>query len=479
MRLSLRLALLVFLVEAILLVSFAIIVYFYCRKVFFENFDFVLQANAESLATLVEEDEDGAEVEEHEGGAKLEFADEIMRRFSRKKRPDLFAIILENGSILEKSLYLEKMPSFVYDNSQKMHFSDFRNQGRHYRGVVLPVSREVGENRERKFLIHVFFASSTHKLEEELKEIAEFLAWFFGAGLFLSGLLAGLVSWRGLAPLRRLARDTGKIGEESLFQRLPTDYLPRDLISMAKAVNDLLDRLEKAFEREKRFSSDAAHELRTPVTTLKSGIQAALLTSPDAEEDRGVLRELLEDVDRLEALCDSLFLLAKGQTFMEESEISVMDWIEEIRNTLESLQALAEKSETQLTGNFPDNPPSEILMRTDSVSTRRIAMNLIDNAIRHCPNGSKISVEVVIKEGEAFLIVHDDGHGINPEDESQLFQRFFRADKSRTRSTGGLGLGLAIGRTLARLHGGDIFYDPVKPHGSRFTWRCCVALLSK
>lgn len=469
MRLSLRLGILVFLVEAILLVSFAVFVYFYCRKVFFENFDFALQANAESLATLVEMD--------NEDGAELEFADQIMRRFSREKRPDLFAIFLENGALLEKSLSLAEIPSFVQDNSQKMHFSNFRNHRDHYRGVVLPVSREAGDNPERKSLIRVLFASNTHKLEEELKEIAEFLAWFFGAGLFLSGILAGLVSWRGLAPLRRLARDTGKIGEESLFQRLPMDYLPRDLFPMALAVNDLLDRLGKAFEREKRFSSDAAHELRTPVTTLKSGIQAALITSTEPEENRRVLQDLLVDVERLEALCDSLLLLAKGQTTMEESWISPADWIEEIRNTMESLQAMAEKNETQLAGNFPDNPPSKNFIKTDSMSTRRIAMNLVDNAIRHCPKGSKISIEVVIREGEAFLIVKDDGPGVSEEDESRLFQRFFRADKSRTRITGGLGLGLAISRTLARLHGGDIFYNPVKPHGSSFTWRCIIKIL--
>jgi signal transduction histidine kinase len=467
-RLSLRLAILVFLVEAILLVSFAVFVYFYCRKVFFENFDFALQANAESLATLVEEDE---------GGMDLEFVDEIMRRFSREKRPDLFAIFLENGTLLEKSLSLVEIPSFVHDNSQKMHFSNFRNHRDHYRGVVLPVSREMGENPEQKLFIRVFFASSAHELEEELKEIAEFLAWFFGAGLLLSGLLAGLVSWRGLAPLRRLARDTEKIREDSLFQRLPLDYLPGDLIPLADAVNNLLFRLEKAFEKEKRFSSDAAHELRTPVTTLKSGIQAALLTSPDSEEDRRVLGDLLVDVERLEALCDSLLLLAKGQTSMQESEISLADWIEEIRDTMESLQAMAEKNETQLAGTFPDNPPPENFIKTDSMSTRRIAMNLVDNAIRHCPKGSKISVEVVIKEGEAFLIVKDDGPGVSEEDESCLFQRFFRADKSRTWITGGLGLGLAISRTLARLHSGDIFYNPVKPHGSSFSWRCIIKIM--
>lgn len=466
LRLSIRLAILVFLVEAILLGSFAVIVYIYSRKVFFENFDFALQANAESLATLVEHDD--------EDGTELEFADEVMRRFSREKRPDLFAILLENDKILEKSQSLENIPSLMHDSSQKMRFCIFQNHGNQYRGVVLPVFREMDGNSGRKFLIRIFFASSTHKLEEDLEKIAEFLAWFFGAGLLLSGLLAWIVSKQGLAPLRRLAQDTGKIGEESISQRLVMDYLPADLLPTAKAVNDLLDRLEKAFEKEKRFSSDAAHELRTPVTTLKSGIQAALLTKPNPGEDRRVLRELLIDVERLEALCDSLLLLAKDQMSMDKAGLSVLEWIEEISNTIESLQPLAETNKSQLIFKFQDNLPPEIHVNADSMSTRRIAMNLVDNAIRHCPEKTKISVEVELNKNEVFMVVRDNGSGVNYEDESHLFERFFRTDKSRTRSTGGVGLGLAISRTLARLHGGDISYQPVKPHGSEFTWRSVV-----
>ena len=127
-------------------------------------------------------------------------------------------------------------------------------------------------------------------------------------------------------------------------------------------------------------------------------------------------------------------------------------------------------------GNFPEDIPSGLFMKTDSLSTRRIAMNLIDNAIRHCGKGTTISVEIVIEETEGRLIIQDDGPGINPEDVSHLFQRFSRADKSRTRSTGGLGLGLAISRTLARFHEGEILYSPVEPHGSLFTWHCLIKI---
>ena len=467
MRLSLRLAILIFLVEALLLGAFAVTIYFYCRKVFYDSMDFALQANAESLATLVEKEED-------EDRYELEFAGEVIRRFSRKKRPDLFAIILKNGNVFEKSRYLEKVPPFEYNNAQNMHFNNFRNKGHHYRGVLLTVEREVEHRPDQKFLVRVFFASSTHQLREDLEEIAKFLGWFFGVGLFLSGFLAGIVSWRGLGPLRRLAKETGKIRADSLDRRLPTHHLPRDLIPLAEAVNDMLNRLETAFEREKHFSADAAHELRTPVATLKSGIQAALLAPPDAQTERRVLRELLVDVERLESLCDSLLLMAKEQISEKKYGLSVSDWIKEIQNTLESLQPFAVENESCIKENFPENIPPGLVMKTDALSTRRITMNLLDNAIRHCGTQTTISVEIGIEEAEGILIVQDEGPGINPEDARRLFQRFFRADKSRTRATGGLGLGLAISRTLARFHGGDVLYSAINPHGSRFTWRCVI-----
>jgi len=465
MRLSIRLALLVFLGQALILGTFAATVYFYCRKVFYDSLDFALEANAESLATLVEKEDVG----EH---PELEFADEVMRRFSRKKRPDLFAVIINDGQLLEKSKSLEKIPPFVHHSDNKKRFQNFRNRGRHYRGVVLSLSRKMEKNPDRTFQVRVFFASSTHPLGEELEDIAEFIAWFYSVGLLISFLLAGLISWRGLAPLRRLALETGKIRAESLDRRLSSRQLPRDLVPLAGAVNNLLERLETAFERERQFSSDAAHELRTPVTTLKSGIQAALLAPPDSRADRRVLRDLLVDVERLEGLCDSLLLMARETANGNTPELAVTEWIEEIRNTMEGLEALAEENGSRIVGKFPDQIPEGLFMKTDASCTRRIAMNLIHNAIAHCGKGTTVRVEVDSGESGGHMIVRDDGPGIDPEDVYHLFQRFFRADQSRARTTGGFGLGLAISRTLARIHEGEIQYSPEPPHGSRFTWHC-------
>ena len=464
LRLSIRLALLVFLVEALLLGSFALVIYYFCENQFYQSFDNALQANAEAIATLIEKDEEGLE---------LEFADEVMQRFSRKKRPDLFAVILPGGAILEKSSSLDELPMAISEEENRIRFGDFRFMKQIYRGIVIPVVRgtdEANESSGGKSGVSVFFGACTHDIEEQLEEITEFLLWFFSAGLVISGLLAGLVVWRGLAPLRRLTRATGTIGENTLNQRLPVDGLPPDLMPLTRAMNALLDRLERAFERERRFSADAAHEIRTPVATLKSGIQAALLNPPNEQEDRKTLQDLLEDVHRLEDLCNSLLLVASGQIDSSRDGMEVEGWIGDVESALESLRPLAESHLSHLEYSIPDSFPKNIKVRADSTSTRRVVTNLVDNAIRHGGTEKKIAVRVECDESAILLIVEDDGPGVSKEDIPRLFERFFRVDQARARSKGGTGLGLAICRSLVEAWGGDIRYEPIAPHGSRLVW---------
>ena len=466
LRLSLRLALLVFLVEALLLGGFAVVIYYFCEKEFYRSLDSALQANAEAIATLLDEEEDN--------GLELEFADEIMERFSRKKRPDLFAVVLPGGAIVEKSALLDELPKWVNPEENRIRFGDFRCKKQSYRGIVIPVVRDTHEpnkSSDGSSLVSVFFGANTHDIEEQMENISEFLIWFFSAGLILSGLMAGLVVWRGLAPLRRLTRATGTIGENTLDRRLPVDGLPPDLMPLTLAMNALIDRLEGAFERERRFSADAAHELRTPVATLKSGIQSALLNPPNEQEDRKALGDLLEDVDRLEDLCDSLLLVASCQVDSSRDGMEVEDWIGEVESALESLRPLAESYHSHLEFATADSLPKNAQFRTDSTSTQRIVTNLVDNAIRHSGTEKQISVRVQCNEPAILLIVEDNGPGVSQEDIPRLFKRFFRADRARARSSGGTGLGLAICRSLAESWGGDIRYEPVAPHGSRLIWR--------
>jgi heavy metal sensor kinase len=466
--LGFRLAALVFVIEAALLTAFAVTVYLFASSRFLASFDEGLRANAEAIGSLVEDDE-------QEAGLELETADEITARFSRAERPDLFAVLADDGSVVAKSHSLTEMPAFARAGADGVPPARFEHGGRTYRGMVLAIARPSPERPGQQIRARVFFARCTRDLEARLSSLAEILVAFAAGGLVLSVALAGLVAWRGLAPLRRLARETGTIGGESLDRRLATAGLPREVGTLAGALNGLLGRLEKAFERERRFSSDAAHELRTPVATLKSGIQAALLDPGGSERERAVLEQLLEDVVRLEELCGALLLVASSQARQGDREIEAEDWCIQIEEVVSGFKANGPPGKWEIRLSRPEVGPGPSRLRANRAATRRIATNLIENAIRHGGPDVEIDVTVAFGEAGAELSVRDNGPGVASEDRPRLFARFFRADRARSRTTGGAGLGLAICQSLATAHGGSIRFEPVEPRGCRFVWTVALA----
>jgi len=451
------LAILVFLVEVLLLGAFAVSVYLLCQSRFYASFDSILEANAEAIGTLVEVEGDGLE---------LESADEIMTRFSRKKLPDLFAVLQEDGRVVEKSRIMERVPEASAVNSIRT----FEHCGHPYRGILLPVVRNSEEHPKRTIRIRVFFATNTRDIQDQLGGLAEILGWFTVLGLVASVLLAGFVAWHGLTPLRRLARETRAIGGDVLDRRVQTGRLPREVLRLAESINGLLGRVEAVLAQERRFSSDAAHELRTPVATLKSGIQAALLEPSDSTRDRRVLEDLLEDVVRLEDLCSDLLLVASNQANQNHSDITADEWCLAIEEVVREFDPKPGSGEGAIHLVMSETTPGARVLRTNRACTRRIATNLIENALRHGGPGVRIDVKVSFQESGAQLAVQDDGPGVPAEARPRLFERFFRADRARSRATGGAGLGLAICQSIATTQGGAVRFAAVTPRGSRFTW---------
>jgi two-component system heavy metal sensor histidine kinase CusS len=313
-------------------------------------------------------------------------------------------------------------------------------------------------------------------MDDRLEDVAEFLAFAVGALLLASGGLAWIIARGGLAPVRKLARETDRIGERSLHLRLATERVPPDLIPLAKAVNALLKRLTAALDRERQFSADAAHELRTPVAVLKSGVQAALLTKRRVADDQKAFEELLDEVKRLEKLCESLLLIASPERDGKpEALLDPRDWIACVAETVEDFRTLALANESELSFHPPSAVSGSVALRTDEATARRITANLVENAIRHGGGGVRIDVTVSLDAEGASLVVEDNGVGIAPENEDRLFDRFFRADKARARATGGVGLGLAISRALAEAAGGSVRYERPPQRGSRFIWSVALA----
>ena len=294
---------------------------------------------------------------------------------------------------------------------------------------------------------------SVVELESILAEHAGLLA-LIDLGLVVAGSLLGYwVAGRALRPVRTMAATARDISERRLDRRIEVDLVPTDeLGELAATFNAMLERLEASFGTLRRFTADAAHDLRAPLAMVRSEVEVTLAQRRTPEEYEQSLRNVLAETERLSRLADQLLLLARadaGALALRRERLDVADLVDE---TADRWQALATKRGISVTTAVPDS--GEIVADHDLL--RRLLDNLIDNAVRHTPPGGRVDVSAHAADARWHLDVRDTGDGIPAEMRSQVFERFSRRDAARGRETGGAGLGLAVCAVIAQLHGGSI-----------------------
>jgi heavy metal sensor kinase len=272
----------------------------------------------------------------------------------------------------------------------------------------------------------------------------------FAAGLAIAGgyFLAGRV----LSPVGAMARKAREITAESLAKRLPVDNSQDEFGRLATVFNDTLARLQDAFERLRRFTADASHELRTPLTAMRSVGEVALQNTLDAVAYRDVIGSMLEEVDRLTRLVESLLMLTRADSGRVQLAPEALDLGPLVGHVMEQLRVLADEKQQALTLRAP----IRIHALADAALIRHALMNLIHNAIKYTSNGGAITVEVKSTGGQAIIEVRDTGPGIPAAHRDRIFDRFYRVDTGRSREEGGVGLGLAIARWAVEANGGQI-----------------------
>lgn len=274
--------------------------------------------------------------------------------------------------------------------------------------------------------------------------------WLAVAAAFAAvALLGWLAARQGLAPLRDMARVAHGISAEKLSARIDEHALPAELVGLGQAFNGMLARLEDAFRRLSEFSSDLAHELRTPVANLVTQAQVALSQARSADEYREVLYSALEEYDRLGRMIGDMLFLAKADNGLMVPNRERVDLRREVAELLDFHEALAEDAGValRLTGAAAADG--------DRLMLRRALANLIGNAITHTPPGGAVEIELGQEGRQARAVVANPG-SIPPEHLPRLFDRFWRADPARTTGREGVGLGLAITRSIVEAHGGQI-----------------------
>ena len=270
-------------------------------------------------------------------------------------------------------------------------------------------------------------------------------------GAVLTGLLGWAAARRGLSPVREMTGVARLISASRLHDRLSVETLPRELTDLANAFNGMLARLEDSFRRLSEFSSDLAHEFKTPLSNVMTQTQVALSRPRSVEEYREALYSSLEECDRLARTVSDMLFLAKADHDREIPTIEAVDLAGEIRDLFDFYDALAEERRITL------ECAGEGCVSGDRLMIRRALSNLLSNAIAHTPRGGIVRVSIARDEpGILVLRVENPGETIPSEHLPRLFDRFYRVDPSRQRSSGGTGLGLAITKSIVAAHGGTI-----------------------
>lgn len=284
--------------------------------------------------------------------------------------------------------------------------------------------------------------------------------------LVLAGVCGMLLARRALRPVAETAARVQGITDRNLHERLLEPQTNDEIAHLIKVFNQLLARLDHAFDAQRRFTADASHELCTPLTVLKGTTQVALLEPHDLEEYENVLKSNLEEIERLSVLTSSLLQLARadaGEQQLSQELVVLNEVIDDVHARLSPMAA--ERGVTLSADTAPI-----ILIEGDQVALRQIIFNLAHNAIRYTPSGGTVHLALAeLNHGEVGISITDNGIGIAPDSLPHIFERFYRSSQARSHESMGSGLGLAICQTLAEAHNGRIEVESSLNKGSRFT----------
>ncbi len=300
--------------------------------------------------------------------------------------------------------------------------------------------------------MNILVAHDSHEADIERQEFRNLLLVLGSSVILIGGVVSGLMVRLGLSPIVRTARRLRKLTHTSLDAAdLRSSRNPVELIPFIDALENLLHRLHHAMLRQKEFTSDASHELRTPLAAAKSSLQLARMRQRSAEEYQQAIDAALIDLARVERLTGQLLDLARLEDSVTPAAREPVHMDE-----LASVAASRHADEAGRKGCRIETDLSATIVFGEDIQLLQVLDNLLENAIRHGPVDQPIRLTVAERDGQCEVSVHDCGGNIPPESLPNLFNRFYRVDRSRTQHTGGTGLGLAIVREIVQRHGGQI-----------------------
>lgn len=425
------------------------------------SLDTGMQAHTMSVAALVRYTEDAS--------GNVYFDNSLLPESIDPNHPDQFMVWADRTGFLTRSEDWPDGLQFEPGPNQHWNFT-FAGVPYHVLRIQdLPVlDREEGADFHPQTLT-IVYASPTIHIRQQVKAAGVFITL---ASLLLLGATVWLAFWgisRGLLPLQTLAQQAAQVSAQSWQLHPPKEAEEiEELRPLTESMTQMLARLESSFVQQREFLGNAAHELKTPVAVLKSTLQSLLQRSRSSEEYRAGLQAALQDLDRLEQLLQWMLRLARAERWAQDARRRGLDLID-INSTceeaVERIRSLAQSRNTDIQLST-DGP---VPFRADPEDLQLVWTNLLENAVRYSPEGGSVEVAVTHDDQNARVVFQDRGPGIAAEDLPHIFDRFYRGDPSRTRTTGGFGLGLAIAKALVEAYGGSIAAESAPGKGTRMT----------
>lgn len=456
LSIGMRLTLWYLAIFALAQIAFGAGMWFLLRHHLYDLVDDSLEGQVEDLQKFMEAQKKSASI------AKLE--EEVNETYILEHSGDYLELYAENSELLYRSTFLQShrvtlLPSGGFtktiSRNLKIDHHPFRFTLQRLRANGHTYTATIG--------------APTNDVVETLDLFRSYLL-AFAPLLFLVAAGGGYwLSRRALAPVDAIVRTAHDISGANLNSRLQKLETGDELQRLSDTLNEMLARIEKAFLRVTEFTADASHELRTPVSLIRTEAELALRRSRGEAEYKEALRHILLEAERTTTLIEQLLAMARADSGRETLHMQPVDVRETLQGVVQSWRQVAAIRNLQFSAKLPEKiSDHDSFVMGDSAALRRVADILLDNAFKYTPSPGSVELSLEHKGEHLVIAVQDSGVGIAEEDQSKIFERFYRVDKARSREQGGSGLGLAIAQWIVEQHRGSMGVDSQPGHGSVF-----------
>lgn len=458
-----KLSLLYLIITASVIVAFSLGLYFYLSRALLKVIDDSLFSQANRMANAL---------------VQLPLTDEVFPQSNELRLPVQFYTIIDRaGEVYDQALDAHGHPVPIISDALDRAHDQWQAQLDN--GSITetePVRIITWPVRDQDGVFFVVAGQSLKEIQQAQRQLLLLLAISTPLALILASLGGLWIADRALKPVDRITKAAERIGRGNFNERVEEPRTKDEIGRLAATFNEMIAKLNQAFQREREFTAYASHELKTPLAIIRGDIEVALRRERSTEEYRRVLSSSLEEIERLTRLTEDLLTLARtdaGERMLELAPVSLNQLAEEAHAYI---KPLADSTGVQFSYELPQPP---VVIEGDEKRLKQLFVNLLDNAIKYTPAGGDVRLKLASHDSSAIIEVADTGRGIPADAMPHIFERFYRHADPRDTRASGFGLGLAISKWIVDAHGGSIEVESNEGRGSRFTVKLPCARTAK